>query len=178
MDNIKVVNAQGTKIFVAPVPVPPWADCAIAVTALKSSPTITCPQSIGALEETRQIQEYKCVSSNDSAKATGAVGRASFDVEVLFDPADQAGQLALQKAFRDNTQVVMGIEFGDTMIYFNAAVSARGTTIVQDSAVTTVFTLEISSDIKECSTGALITYAVINNGIIVSNNGTIVVNTH
>ena len=84
----------------------------------------------------------------------------------------------LRSAFRDNTPAIMGIEYGDVFLYFNIGVSATGTSIEQDAAITTKFSIEISSDIHECSTKNLIAHPVVNNGIIVTNNGLPVVNTH
>ncbi len=175
---ITSVNAQGTKLWVGPPPATPWMTCGEAITALRGMPLINCPQSIGEVSETRQVQEYKCLSSNESAKALGAVSRSSFDVGVLLNPEDRAGQQLLRQAFRDNTNVVMGIEIDGAMLYFEAGVSGMGTTIEQDAAIITKFSIEVSSDIMECSTSNLVSYPVVNNGVSLVNNGVPVVNTH
>jgi hypothetical protein len=175
---INVLNSQGTKIYLVKPPTTPWATCGEAITALKAGGTITCPQSLGEVAETRAVTEYKCLSSNESTKALGAISRSSFDIAVLLDPADKGGQLMLRDNFRNNTPLVMGIEYGGAMLYFNIGVSGVGTSIEQDAAITTKFSIEISSDIHECSTANLTSHPVVNNGIIVVNNGIPVVHTH
>jgi len=175
---IKVINSQGTKIFLVAPPATPWATCGDAISALKAGKVITCPQSLGEITETRQVTEYKCLSSNETAKALGAVSRSSFEIAVLLDVEDRAGQMLLRSNFRDNIPLIMGIEYDGVMLYFNIGVSGVGTSIEQDSAITTKFSIEISSDIHECSTKNLASHPVVNNSIQVVNNGTIVVNTH
>jgi hypothetical protein len=176
--SISVTNSQGVKLYLATPPTTPWTTCGEAVTALKAGNTIACPQTIGEIAESRVVSEYKCLSSNESAKSLGAVGRASFEVNVLLDPEDRSGQMALRANFRNNTPLIMGIEYGSTFIYFNIGVSGMGTTIEQDAAISTKFTIEISSDIMECSTGNLTAHPVVNNGIDIVHNGIPVVNTH
>jgi hypothetical protein len=175
--SIDVTNSQGVKLYLATPPSTPWATCGEAITGLKAGNTITCPQSVGELGESREVNEYKCLSSDESAKSLGAVGRASFDVDVLLDPEDRSGQMALRSNFRDNKPLVMGIEYEGTFIYFNIGVSGMGTAIEQDAAISTKFTIEISGDIMECSTANLISYPIVNNGIIIVHNGIPVVNT-
>jgi len=176
--SIKVINSQGIKLYLVAPPATPWSTCGGAIAALKAGKTVMCPQSLGEIAEARAVTEYKCLSSNESAKSLGAVGRASFEVAVLLDPEDKAGQLALRSAFRDNTPLIMGIEYGGAFLYFNIDVSSMGTTIEQDAAITTKFSIEISSDIHECSTANLTSHPVVNNSISVVNNGIPVVHTH
>ena len=156
---INVLNSQGTKVYVVDVPASPWADCTAAVTAIQGGKLVGCPQSLGEIAETRTVTEYKCLSSNDSAKALGAISRGSLEIGLLLDPDDTAGQAALKKAFKDNTEVIVGIELPDkaptsgksgTIYWFKAGVSGVGTTIEQDAAISYKVTLEISSDITEC----------------------------
>ncbi len=173
-----MINSQGTKIYVGQIPTTEWASCGEAMTALKGSSIVECPQSIGDLGETRGSTEYKCLSSNETAKSLGAVSRQPFDVEVLMNPSDMTGQRDLRKAFRNNTPIRIGIEYGETMLYFNAKVSGVASSIAQDAAIAATFTIEIAGDIHECSTTNLVTQPVVNNGIIIVNNGIPVVNTH
>ena len=161
---IKVLNSQGTKVFVLDVPStsPAFADCTEAVTAIQAGKMVGCPQSLGDITETRTSTEYKCLSSNESAKALGGISRGNLEIGLLLDPADALGQSALKKAFKDNTQVVIGIELPDdptispatggngTIYWFIASVSGVATGIAMDSAVTYTVTLEIASDIAEC----------------------------
>jgi len=171
---MNVLNSQGVKIYLATPPQAPWVTCSAAKAALRAGKVIDCPQTIGEIVEQRQVQEYKCLSSNESAKSLGAVSRSSFDIEVLLNPDDTAGQLMLRDSFMNNTPLIMGIEYGTTMIYFNIGVSAVGTTIAQDAAITTKFSIEISSDIKQCLNQS--TVPVVNNSIAVTNNGIPVIN--
>ncbi|MCD6136227.1 hypothetical protein J7J63_05885 [Candidatus Bipolaricaulota bacterium] len=173
-----MINSQGTTIYVGQIPATEWGSCGEAITALKGSPIVECPQSVGDIGETRGSTEYKCLSSNDTAKSLGAVSRQPFDVEVLMNPSDMTGQRDLRKAFRNNTPIRIGIAYGETMLYFNAKVSGITASIAQDAAIATTFTIEIAGDIHECSTANLIARAVINNGIIIVNNGIPVLNTH
>lgn len=176
--SIKVINSQGTQLYLVAPPTTPWVTCGDAIAALKAGKTIDCPQSLGEVAETRAVSEYKCLSSNESSKSLGAVSRAAFDVEVILNPDDRAGQMMLRDNFKNNTPLVMGIAYEGAMLYFNIAVSGVGTSIAQDTAITTKFTIEIASDIHECSTANLTSYPVVNNSIVVTNNGAPVVNTH
>ncbi len=173
-----MINSQGTTIYVAQIPTSEWGSCGEAITTLKASPIVECPQSVGDISETRVATEYKCFSSNDTAKSLGAISRQPFDIEVLMNPSDMTGQRDLRKAFRNNTPVRIGIEYGQTMLYFDAKVSGVSSSISQDAAVAATFTVEITGDIHECSSANLIAKAVINNGIIIVNNGIPILNTH
>ena len=161
---IKVLDSQGTKVYVLDVPAtdPLFADCAEAVTAIQGGKLVGCPQSLGDITETRASTEYKCLSSNESAKALGGISRGSLELGLLLDPADAEGQGALKTAFKDNTKVVVGIELPDnptvaptvggngTIYWFVASVSGVATGIAMDAAITYTVTLEIGSDITEC----------------------------
>jgi len=155
--SIKVLNSQGTKVYVSAVTT--IADCAAAVTAVQGGKLVGCPQTLGELSETREVTEYKCLSSNESAKALGAISRGSFEIGLLLDPDDVTGQKELKDAFSANTEVMIGIELPDTggangtILYFTAGVSGVSTGIEQDAAVTYTVTLEISSAITECPKG-------------------------
>ena len=162
---IKVLNSQGTKVYVvSPVPstTPIFADCAAAVTAIKAGKLVGCPQSLGDLSETRSSTEYKCLSSNESVKALGGISRGSLELGLLLDPDDTAGQAELKAAFTANTPVIIGIELPNdptaltmtdgngTIYWFVASVSGVSTGIAMDAAISYSVTLEISSSITEC----------------------------
>ena len=161
---IKVLNSQGTKVFVLPVPAtsPIFASCDLAVTAIQGGKLVGCPQSLGDLAETRSSTEYKCLSSNESVKALGGISRGSLEIGLLLDPTDIAGQKELKDAFASNTPVLIGIELPNdpttvankhgngTIYWFVASVSGVSTGIAMDSAVSYTVTLEISSSITEC----------------------------
>ena len=159
--SIPVLNSQGTKIYVADDQSASWTDCPTAVGAIKGGHEVGCPQSIGALEETRNVTEYKCMSSNETAKALGSISRGNIEIGLLFDPDDTEGQEFLRQAWNDNKNVAVGIELPDmpegtgtggngTFFWFVGGVSAVSTGIVQDEAVTYTVTLEIASDISLC----------------------------
>jgi hypothetical protein len=89
--SIPVLNSQGTQIYVVS-PAATYADCTAAIAAIQGGKLIGCPQSLGELSETREVTEYKCLSSNESAKALGSISRGSFEIGLLLDPTDTAGQ--------------------------------------------------------------------------------------
>ncbi len=163
MAGITVLNSQGTKIWIADVPATPWADCSAAATALLAGTQVGCPQSIGAIEETRAVTEYKCMSSNDTAKALGSITRGNIEIGLLFDPEDVEGQAKLKAAWLANTEFIVGIELPDadvsagptgangTIFWFKGAISGVSTGIAQDEAVTYTVTIEISSNVTECA---------------------------
>ena len=159
---IPVLNSQGTKIYIVDVPSTPWADCTAAVTAIKAGKLVGCPQSIGSIEESRAVTEYKCMSSNETAKALGSITRGNIEIGLLFDPDDTDGQKALKDAWLANSTFVVGIELPDidvtagatgasgTLFWFSGAISAVSTGIVQDEAISYTVTIEISSNVTEC----------------------------
>ena len=154
---IDFLNAQGTVMYIldettmGTITGTPATDIPI----IQGGDEVGCPQSIGALEETRGVTEYKCISSNDSVKSLGSISRGNTVIGLLFNPDDITGQDALQTAFELNTPVGVGIEFPNsagvsgTILYFEGAISAVSTGIEQDSAVTYDVTIEIASAITE-----------------------------
>lgn len=163
MATIPVLNSQGTVVYIADIPAVDWVDCTEAIAGVKAGDIVGCPQTIGALEETRTVTEYKCMSSNDTAKALGSITRGNIEIGLLFDPEDTAGQAALKAAWAANDQFIVGLELPDadvsvgptgasgTIFWFAGGVSGVSTGIVQDEAVTYTVTIEISSDITECA---------------------------
>ena len=147
---ISVLNSQGTKVYVI-------EDDSGTKTAteIQAGALVGCPQSLGNLDETRAVTEYKCLSSNESAKAVGSISRGNLEIGLLLDIADAAGQAALKSAFASGSTCVVGIELPDTggtsgtIFYFDALVSAVSTGIEQDAAITYTATVEISSEITE-----------------------------
>jgi len=80
---ITVLNSQGTKIYVASTTTA-IDDCVKAKTALGTAKVVGCPQSLGEISETRAVTEYKCLTSNDSAKALGAISRGSLEIGLAY----------------------------------------------------------------------------------------------
>jgi hypothetical protein len=175
---ITVTSSQGVQLYVLPVPATDWTTCREAVKAIRKGNLIGCPQSIGDISESRAMTEYKCMSSDDSAKALGAISRSTIEIGMLLDPSDMFGQRELRKAFLDGQPRIVGIEYGHTMQYFTAMVSQVSTGIAMDAAITYTATVEISSSIKECDTTSVSNdpVQVVNHGIIVVDNGVPVVN--
>ncbi len=155
---ITYVNSQGVKIYVIPAGTD-VSDCTAVATAVAAGKLIGCPQSLGALEETRAVTEYKCLSSNETAKALGAISRGSLSIGLLLDPADITGQAALAAAFADNENVIIAIELADagsgqtngTTYVFTAGVSGVSTAIEMDAAIKYDVTLEIASAMTVCA---------------------------
>ncbi len=154
---LNIINSQGTVITVIATGTA-MTDCAAVDTAFASGAVVGCPQSLGDISETRTSTEYKCLSSNETAKIMGSISRGSLDIGLLLDPSDTAGQKALKDAFASNTPVIIGVELPDkpsggangTRYYFDAGVSGVSTGITIDSAVMYNVTLEIASTIGEC----------------------------
>ncbi len=156
--SIKYVNSQGVQIYVIPS-TEDVSDCTKVATAVAAGSLIGCPQSLGAMEENRAVTEYKCLSSNETAKALGAISRGSLSIGLLLDPSDATGQKALADAFASNTNVIIAIELADattpttgngTTYVFTAGVSGVSTAIEMDAAVKYDVTLEIASAITVC----------------------------
>lgn len=147
---IGVINSQGMVLMVATsvLTTPVYSDFSLA-------DAVGCPQSVGTIEQTRTVTEYKCMSSNETVKSLGAIERGNIEVGLLFDPTDTAGQDALKSAFTANTEFLFGIELSDnagtngTTFAFIGSVSAVSVGLAQDEAVTYTVTIEIASDITE-----------------------------
>ena len=160
MATIKVLNSQGTKIYVADETAD-LTDCSKILAVLQAAKIVGCPQSLGDLSETRTATEYKCLSSNDSVKALGGISRGSLEIGLLLDPDDVNGQSELRLAFADNTPRKILIELpnavtkgalGHGTVYgFTASVSGVSTGIAMDAAISYTVTLEISSAIGMCA---------------------------
>jgi len=111
---MKTTDVQGTKTYILDVPATAWTDCSAAITAIQSGAEALCPQSLGDLTRSRNVTEYSCISSNDSRKSTGKITYGDFTIELLFDPADAAGQKALYDAMENNTPIILAMESPST----------------------------------------------------------------
>lgn len=155
---ISIINSQGVLMYVVS---PSLGETAPTVALIQAGDLVGCPQSIGSIEQTRTVTEYKCLSSNDSVKSLGSIGRGNLEIGLLFDPDDTAGQDALKTAFASNAEVTIGIELSDnagvsgTIFAFNAYVSSVSVGIEQDAAVTYTVTVEIASDVTELAASAI-----------------------
>ena len=152
---ISILQSQGTMVYVIED-----TSGVKTHTEILAGDAVGCPQSIGNLDETRGVTEYKCISSNDSAKAVGSISRGNIEIGLLLDPDDVTGQAALKSAFASGTTCVVGIELPDrlavsgTIYYFDAVVSGVSIGIEQDAAVTYTVTVEIASAIVEIAPSA------------------------
>ena len=150
--SISVLNSQGTKVYILEA-----TSGTKTVAEIQAGDLVGCPQTIGNIEETRAVTEYKCMSSNDSAKAVGSIQRGNLEIGLLLDPADVAGQAALKSAFASALTCVIGVELPDlgggstngTIFYFDGIVSAVSIGIEQDAAVTYTVTVEVASIVSE-----------------------------
>ena len=153
---ITVINSQGMQMYV----LDSLGETTPTALLIQAGDLVGCTQSVGSLEETRTVTEYKCMSTDESAKALGSITRGNIEIGLLFDPADTAGQDALKVAFAANTEVTVGIELPNTgggngtIFAFNGGISGVSIGIVQDEAVTYTVTVEISSDITEIAAAA------------------------
>lgn len=155
---ISYLNSQGVMVYIVS---PSLGETTPTPALILAGDAVVCPQSIGSLEQTRPVTEYRCLSTEDSAKSVGSIGRGSIELGLLFDPTDTAGQDALATAFANNDEITVGIELSDrdttvgptgvsgTIFAFNAFVSAISVGIEQDAAVTYTVTVEIASAITE-----------------------------
>lgn len=152
-----MINSQNLKLLVStsiPTGTPVYADFSAAV-------EVGCPQTIGAIAETRPVKTYKCMSSDESVKLLGSIDTGNFAVSLLFDPEDTLGQAALKSAFNSNNKFLFGIELDDslgangTTMAFTGVVSGVSTSLEQDSAVMYEVTIEIDSKVTEISASAV-----------------------
>ena len=110
---INKIDVQGTTTWIADVPTTPWADCTEAIAGLKAGKEALCPQTLGDLTRTREIQEYSCISNNESVKAAGKMSYGDFTIELLFDNDDTEGQMKLYLALENNEPIMLGLEASD-----------------------------------------------------------------
>ena len=163
--SISVTNAQGTQVWIADT-----ANAAISTYAdfddgngggvKASSKQIGCIQDIGSLSETKAVQEYTCLSSDESTKATGSTKRGNFTVSMLFDALDAAGQAELRSLFATDSTRTLVVQLNDnagtspTIIVFDGFVSGQEIAIQKDNAVMINSTVEIASAINTINAAA------------------------
>lgn len=150
---LAVTDVQGTKIYLAPK----GADVSTAakiLTAIGTAKQIGCLQSIGDITMTRAVQEYTCISSDESTKSQGSVSLGNQPIETLFNAADTAGQEDLIAMWDDKERRTFIIELNDqitpttgnpTYITYEVFVSNVSIGMAKDAAVMYTATLEVSS---------------------------------
>ena len=147
---ISVLNSKGSEIYI--IPRTNFSNCTSATSTILAGVMVNCPQSLGELTETRDMQEYKCMSDNNTYKSLGSISRGSFDIDMILDVAGVSGQQVIRQAFRDNTPLTIGIKLpDDTLYYFDASISGVSSGFEVDEAIGYTTTIEISSEVHECS---------------------------
>ncbi|MFZ9660173.1 MAG: hypothetical protein ACO29X_06470 [Arcobacteraceae bacterium] len=147
---ITVVNSQGTKAYLVAEGTT-LATVANVETAIASADAILCIQTFGDISSSRSVQEYKCLSSDETAKSIGSISLGNISLELLFNSADSAGQAELRSMYADNTKREMIIELNDegttspSYVVFTVAVASEAVSIAKDAAVLYKNTIEICS---------------------------------
>jgi len=153
MAAIPVTDVQGTKVYLAAIGTD-VTDAAKIKTAITTAKQIGCLQSIGDISMTRAVQEYTCISSDNSTKSAGSVSLGNQEISTLFNAADTAGQQDMIKMWDEKTRRILIIEFNDQITpttgnptYITYEVFPSGVTIpmAKDSAVMYNATLEMCS---------------------------------
>lgn len=126
-------------------------------TAISTAKKLLCFQTFGDLMETRNVQEYKCIDSNNIQKSFGSLSLGNVAVEFLFNATDTAGQKELRTMFGDMSRRTMIIQLNDepatgasphpTYMTVEVGVSSSGITIAIDAAVIYKTTIELCSTI-------------------------------
>ena len=150
--SIVIVNSQGTKVYICAAASTAVSDVAEIETAITAGKQIGCIQDLGGLGSSRSVQEYTCLSSDESAKSSGSKSQGNFTVSLLFNAADAAGQAELVTMYEGSQTRTMIIEFNDnagvspTYETFEGFVSSDEISAPKDGAVTLTNTIEIASD--------------------------------
>ena len=150
---IDITNSQGTKVYL----IADGTDVSTAqkvATALATAKQVGCVQDIGELTSTRNVQEYSCLSSDETAKSLGSLKLGNLKIGMLFDSKDTAGQSEFRTMFNTNTKRICILALNDqvtastgnpTYFTFEAGVSSIGTSVTKDNAVICNATVEIAS---------------------------------
>lgn len=147
---ITVTNAQGTKVYIADLGTSVSTATAIE-TAISGGDAIGCIQELGSISTSRSVNEYSCLSSDETAKSLGSLSLGNLNVQLLFDATDTAGQDALRGMYSANVSKLFIVELNDdggtnpSYFTFNGAISSEEIAVAKDSAVMYNVTLEINS---------------------------------
>lgn len=153
---LQVTESQNTKVYLIPAGTA-LTDAASIETAIATGKQIGCLQDLGSIAVSRNVQEYSCLSSDETAKSLGAISLPNITMQLLFDADDVTGQSELRSMWNDNSRRIMVVELPDqitpltgnpTYIYFEAGLSSHGVTISKDNAVMVDVTVEICSNPK------------------------------
>ena len=150
---IPVTESQGTKAHLVATSVA-TSTAAEIKTAITGGDQIGCLQNLGDITTSRNVQEYKCLSSDETAKSLGSISLPNVAMDLLFDADDATGQAELRTMYSTNTRRKMILELNDqitpttgnpTYIVFEAGLSSDGVAIALDAAVMYKTTVEICS---------------------------------
>ena len=151
---MNVTDSQGSLAFLAPYGTS-VADVTAIETAITTAKQIGCIQDLGEITTSRSVQEYSCLSSDETTKSLGSLTLGNQTIGLLFDAKDATGQADLVSAFNDATsdgkRRVMILQLNDegttnpTYIVYDIAVSSLGVAVAKDNAVMRNFTVEVMS---------------------------------
>lgn len=150
---IPITNSQGTKVYVCALGTS-VTDAAAIATAKSAGQAIGCLQDLGSISTSRSVQEYACLSSDETAKSFGSLSLGNMNIQLLFDADDATGQDALRDMYLANEQKLIIVELNDqitpttgnpTYYTFNGGISSEEVAITKDNAVMYNVTLEITS---------------------------------
>ena len=150
---LPITESQNTKAYLVATSVA-TSTAAEIKTAITGGKQIGCLQNLGDITTSRNVQEYKCLSSDESAKSLGSISLPNISLELLFDADDATGQKDIRDAYADNSRRKMIIALNDqitdvsgnpTYIVFEAGFSSDGVAVALDQAVLYKTTCEICS---------------------------------
>jgi len=150
---LPVTDVQGTKAYLVATGTD-VSDAAAIVIAIAAGKQIGCLQSIGDITQSRAVQEYTCISSDESSKSQGSITLGNQEISTLFNAADAAGQEDLIAMWDGKERRTFIIELNDeitpttgnpTYITYEVFISNVSMPIQKDAAVLYNATLELSS---------------------------------
>lgn len=147
---IQITNSQGTMVHIAALGTDVSSVSSIE-SAITGGDTIGCIQELGSISTSRNVNEYSCLSSDETSKSFGSLSLGNINLQLLFDADDAAGQAALRAMYTGNEEKVFIIELTDdgatnpSYFCFNGGISSEEVAIAKDSAVMYNVTVEITS---------------------------------
>jgi len=155
MATIAITNSQNSKLYVCDTANAAVADATEIDTAITGGKQVGCLQDLGSIGSSRSVQEYSCLSSDDTAKSSGSITLGNIAVSMLFSAADVAGQAELRAIYAANETRTMIVVLDDeitpttgnpTYFTFEGFVSGQEVAIQKDNAVMMTSTVEIASN--------------------------------
>jgi hypothetical protein len=150
---LNVTDVQGTKVYLAAQGAD-VSDAAAIVIAIAAGVQIGCLQALGDISETRAVQEYTCMSSDESTKSSGSISLGNQEISTLFNAADTAGQEDMIAMWDTNSRRTMIVEMNDqitpttgnpTYLTYEIFASGRVIPFAKDAAILYNATMEQSS---------------------------------